>query len=131
MRVTEIIFFFKQLKTASIEKKLFFCFRASNDLEQIVKGLQKIHFLSGFSYTKDKLKIKVFLRYDLKGYCVFQELRTVSSIGKRLVIKAQQIRIFLNDYPYSTALIRTSKGILNIQECNKRRIGGEFLVYFK
>lgn len=131
MTLISINKFFQELRIASIEKKLFFFFNSSQGLEQILKSLQKIHFLSGFSYTKNRLKIKIFLRYDLRGDCVFKELIKVSSERKRVLINIKQIKIFLNDYPYSTALIRTSSGILNIQECNHRSIGGEFLVYLK
>lgn len=131
MIISEINFFFKQLKLAGIQRKLFFSFRASTEIQQLLKPLQKLHLISGFLYKKNKKYITIFLRYDRNGFCVFQEIKTVSSIRQRVLISFQQIKLFKNDYPYSTPIIWTAQGFLSIQDCLERRIGGELIVYFK
>ena len=129
MNLIELNIFFCKLKNASLKKKLFFFFRASKDLEKILKNLQKIHFITGFGYLKDKTNFQIFLRYDTTGSSVIKQIENVSSSGHRIIINKQKVKTFLNNYPYSTAIIKTSQGMLNIQECFNRRIGGELLVY--
>jgi ribosomal protein S8 len=131
MNLFELKKFFQQLQLATIQKKLYFSFQNNQDLDDILKILQKKHLIVGYTKNNPDNLVKIFLRYDIKGVCVIQEIKTVSSIRQRRIISVKQIKAFLNDYPYAVALIRTRRGILSLNECWNHRIGGEFLVYLK
>lgn len=131
MSLQEIKLFLHQLKTAAIQKKLYFMFKNSQDLENILIILQHAHLISGFTKNTPDNFVKIFLAYDIKGCCVIKEIISVSSVRQRIIINTKQIKTYLNDYPYSIAIIRTRLGILNIKDCWNKRVGGEFLAYLK
>lgn len=129
MTVKAVKLFFQQLQYAASQKKLYFSYKGSQDLESILNILQHAHFIAG--YTKTENTFQIFLCYDMLGNCVINEIQTVSSIRQRVVINIKQIRVFLNDYPYSLAIIRTKDGIMNIKTCWEKKIGGEVIAYIK
>ena len=131
MSIDQIKLFFQQLNIAAEQKKLYFTFNKSQDLEVILNILQKSHFIAGFTKNTSDNHFKIFLSYDINGCCVLKEMKTVSSVRQRITITTKQIRTFLNDYPYSTAIIRTRNGIMNIKDCWENRIGGEVIAYLK
>lgn len=131
MSIDQIKLFFQHLQLASIQQKLYFSFKKSKDLETILTLLQKNHFISGYTKNTSDTDFKVFLSYDIKGCCTLKEVKTVSSVRQRIVINTKQIRVFLNDYPYAMALIRTNIGIMSLKECWEHRIGGEVIAYLK
>lgn len=131
MRLDQMQEFFQKLQFAAIQKKLYFSFKKNKDLEVILNILQKSHFIAG--YTKNDLDedFKIFLSFDMHGSCVIKEIKTVSKVSKRVIINTKDIKAYLNDYPYSIALVRTRNGIMNIKDCWESRIGGEFIAYLK
>jgi ribosomal protein S8 len=136
MKIFDLQNFFHQLQLATKQRKLYFVYKNSKDLTDILKILQKTHIISGYTEILSDTKyvsgfVKIFLRYDIKGDSVIKEIITVSAMRQRLIINYKQIKTFLNDYPYVLALIRTRLGILDIKTCEAHRIGGEFLAYIK
>lgn len=117
MSIDQIKLFFQHLQFAANQKKLYFTFNKSQDLEEILNILQKAHFIAGYTKNTSDNHFKVFLSYDIQGCCVIKEIKTVSSVRQRITITTKQIRTYLNDYPYSLAIIRTRNGILNIKDC--------------
>jgi ribosomal protein S8 len=117
MSVDRIQVFFQQLKSAATQKKLYFTFSKSQDLETILNILQKGHFIAGYTKNTSDNHFKIFLSYDIQGLCVIKEVKTVSSVKLRITITTKQIQNYLNDYPYSMAIIRTRNGIMNIKDC--------------
>lgn len=117
MNLFELKKFFQQLQLATIQKKLYFSFQNNKDLDEILKILQKSHLIVGYTKNNPDNLVKIFLRYDIKGLCIIQDIKTVSSLRQRKIINIKQIKAFLNDYPYATALIRTRRGILSINDC--------------
>lgn len=131
MNFLELKKFFQHLKRATIQKKLYITYKNSQDLTDILKILQKAHIIGGYTKNNTDNLVKIFIRYDINGNSVIQEITTVSSARQRIIINTKYIHAFLNDYPYSLALVRTRIGILNIKDCLSYKIGGEFLVYIK
>lgn len=131
MSIDQVKLFFQHLQFAAEQKKLYFTFTKTKDLEMILKILQKAHFISGYTQNTVDNEFKIFLSYDMQGGCVIKEIKTVSSVKQRIVINTKQIQTYLNDYPYSIAIIRTRNGIMNIKECWENRVGGEVIAYLK
>lgn len=131
MSIDQIKLFFQHLQLAADKKRLYFTFHKSQDLEIILNILQKAHFIAGYTKNTSDNHFKIFLSYDIQGYCVIKEIKTVSSVRQRITITTKQIRTYLNDYPYSMAIIRTHNGIMNIKDCWDNRIGGEVIAYLK
>jgi ribosomal protein S8 len=117
MSIDQIKLFFQHLELAKVQKKLYFTFTHTNDLETILMILQKAHFIAGFAKDNIEKKFKIFLSYDMLGTCVIKEAKTVSSVRQRIIINTKQIKAYLNDYPYALAIIRTRNGIMNIKDC--------------
>lgn len=131
MSMTQIKLFFQKLQVSAATKKLYFTFSKSHDLETILNILQKSHFIAGYTKNTSDNHFKIFLSYDIQGCCVIKEVKTVSSARQRITITTKHIRAFLNDYPYSLAIIRTNNGIMNIKDCWENRVGGEIIAYLK
>ena len=131
MNLQDLNRFIQKLQLASTQKKLYITFRLSKDLEDILIILQRAHLISGYTKNLPDTLVKIFLAYDIQGSCIIKEIKVVSTLKQRLIINTKQVKAYLNDYPYSVALIRTCKGILNIKTCRDLRIGGEFLAYVK
>jgi len=131
MSIDQIKLFFQHLEFAASQKRLYFTFTKTNDLGAILQILQKAHFIAGYTEDSDTNQFKIFLTYDIQGTCVIKEVKTVSSVRQRIIINTKQIKAYLNDYPYSLALVRTRNGIMNIRECWENRVGGELIAYIK
>jgi len=131
MRLDQMQEFFQKLELAATQKKLYFSFKKTKDLENILTILQKSHFIAGYSKNDLDENLKIFLSFDMHGSCIIKEIQTVSKKSKRVIMNIKNIKAYLNDYPYATALIRTRNGIMNVKECWENRIGGEFIAYLK
>lgn len=131
MRLDEMQEFFQKLELAAIQKKLYFLFKRTPDLENILIILQKSHFIAGYSKNDLEENLKIFLSFDMHGSCTIKEIQIVSKRSKRVIMNTKNMRAYLNDYPYATALIRTRKGIMDVKDCWENRIGGEFIAYLK
>lgn len=131
MSVKELNLFFQHLKFAGMQKKLYFVYKISQDLEQILNILQKAHFIAGYTKNRPDNLVRIFLSYDVQGDCVIKEIQIISSINQRIVMNLKQIKLYLNDYPYSLVIMRTRNGILNIKTCKDKCLGGEVLAFVK
>ena len=69
--------------------------------------------------------LRVFLRYTPEGDPAIQTLRRVSRPGRRVYMKAEQVRPVLNGL--GLGIISTSQGLLSDTQARDRRVGGEVL----
>ena len=75
---------------------------------------------------EDKKKfINVVLKYDEHGRSVINELKRVSSPGRRVYKGKDEIKRFKNGY--GTIIVSTSKGVLSNEDAHKAGVGGEIL----
>ena len=70
-------------------------------------------------------QLRVFLRYTPEGDPAIQTLRRVSRPGRRVYMKADQVRPVLNGL--GLGIISTSQGLLSDTQARDRRVGGEVL----
>jgi len=117
--------FFLVLKIAYQKKQKFFNYLSKNpNLLLIVKKLQEKSLILGYSQSS-LYEIRIFLRYDLQSLPAINE---VFLFPKHRYISKKTLKAFANNYPLSFSLLNTQFGILDVNECQKKNCGGEFIV---
>lgn len=74
---------------------------------------------------KDKPALKVLLKYDDLGRPVIREIKRLSSPGKRMYVRCQDIPKLKGGLGLS--IVSTSKGVLSDSEARKQGVGGELI----
>lgn len=69
--------------------------------------------------------VRIFLRYGASGEPAIRHIQRVSKPGRRVYIKADDIRPVLNGL--GVGVISTSKGLLSDAQARESRVGGEVL----
>jgi len=97
----------------------------------ILKVLKTEGYISGFDVldTKPAKSIKVGLKYGPHGESVINELRRVSTSGRRAYTGAKAIAPVIRGY--GITILTTSKGVLSDREARKQKLGGEVLCIVK
>ncbi len=96
---------------------------------EILRVLLEEGYINNFEIDNPDLprKIKVRLKYNEQGEPVIHNLVRVSKPGRRVYIKAAEIRPVHRGL--GIALISTSKGILTDRQARRQRVGGELIGY--
>lgn len=99
----------------------------SNVVEAMLKILVEKGYLESFEVVEDGNKkfLNVVLKYDENGKSVINEIKRVSSPGRRVYQGKDEIRRFKNGY--GTIIVSTSKGVLSNDAAHKAGVGGEIL----
>ncbi len=99
----------------------------ANSIEAIVSILVDKGYLESYKVKEDGNKkfIKVNLKYDDNERSVINEIKRISSPGRRVHKGKDEIKSFKNGY--GTLVVSTSQGVLPNDEAYKRGIGGEVL----
>lgn len=101
---------------------------ASKLLEKILDIFKKDGYITDVRLLKDNKQgvLKVFLKYDGKASAI-AGLKIISKPGLRVYVENDRIPRVLSGL--GTAVISTSKGVLDDKEARKLKIGGEVLCY--
>lgn len=75
--------------------------------------------------TAPRQILVVTLKYDDRGQSVIQELRRVSTPGRKIYVGHDRLPIVANNL--GMAIISTSKGMMTNREARKRGLGGEII----
>lgn len=99
----------------------------ANSIEAIVSILVDKGYLESYKVKEDgnKKTIKVVLKYDENERSTINEIKRVSTPGRRVHKGKDDIKVFKNGY--GTLVVSTSQGVLPNDEAYKRGIGGEVL----
>ena len=81
---------------------------------------QKVH-----EFTLPKLVLRLHLKYGPEGERVIRYIQRASRPGRRLYIRADQIRPVLEGLGIS--IISTNKGVVSDRQARTQRLGGELL----
>ena len=101
---------------------------ASKVKENVLKLLQKEGYIANVvpeKDTNDKPILKVMLKYDDIGRPVIREIKRLSSPGKRMYVRCQDIQKLKGGLGLS--VVSTSKGVLSDSEARKQGVGGELI----
>jgi small subunit ribosomal protein S8 len=101
---------------------------ASKLMGRILEILKTDGYIEDFRLMKDSVQgsYKVYLKYDNKKSVIIG-LKRISRPGLRVYKQGDEIPRVLNGL--GTAVISTSKGVVNDREARKMKIGGEVLCY--
>ena len=101
---------------------------ASKINEKILEIFKREGYIEDVRILKDQKQgvLKAYLKYDNKQP-VISGLQRVSKSGLRVYAQNDEIPRVLNGM--GTAVISTSKGVLDDKEARKLKIGGEVLCY--
>ncbi len=99
----------------------------SKTIEAIVSILVEKGYLESFKVKEDGVKktIKVVLKYDENGQNAINEIKRISTPGRRVHKGKDDIKTFKNGY--GTLVISTSHGVITNNEAFKLGVGGEVL----
>lgn len=99
----------------------------SNVVEATLSILAAKGYIESYNVVEEDKKkfINVVLKYDEHGRSVINELKRVSSPGRRVYKGKDEIKRFKNGY--GTIIVSTSKGILSNEDAHKAGVGGEIL----
>lgn len=99
----------------------------SNVVEATLSILAAKGYIESYNVVEENKKkfINVVLKYDEHGRSVINELKRVSSPGRRVYKGKDEIKRFKNGY--GTIIVSTSKGVLSNEDAHKAGVGGEIL----
>ena len=99
----------------------------SNVVEATLSILAAKGYIENYNVVEEDKKkfINVVLKYDEHGRSVINELKRVSSPGRRVYKGKDEIKRFKNGY--GTIIVSTSKGVLSNEDPHKAGVGGEIL----
>jgi len=99
----------------------------SNVVEATLSILTAKGYIESYNVVEEDKKkfINVVLKYDEHGRSVINELKRVSSPGRRVYKGKDEIKRFKNGY--GTIIVSTSKGVLSNEDAHKAGVGGEIL----
>jgi small subunit ribosomal protein S8 len=100
---------------------------ASKVRENIAKILIKEGFVRSYKMARDSKQgiMRVYLKYDEQGNPAFSNLSKVSTPGKRVYIKTDEIPVVRSGT--GQCIISTNKGIMTGNDAIKGNLGGEIL----
>jgi small subunit ribosomal protein S8 len=102
---------------------------ASNVKKRMAEILYEQKFIRNYIIIDDGKQgiLRLFLKFDSEGNSVIQNLRRVSTPGRRYYVDVTQLPRVKNNM--GIAMISTSKGILTERQAQRENVGGEVLCY--
>ena len=99
----------------------------SNMKKRIAFVLKQESYIKDFVFVKDGIdsKIRIFLKYDIKGNAVITNIERVSKPGRRVYVNQNQLPRVLDGLGIS--ILSTSKGVLSNKVAKRFGIGGEVI----
>lgn len=96
----------------------------------VLEILKEESLIEGYAEIKDSSKkypagITVKLKYKNKDEVTFQNIKKISTPGKRVYIKASKIRQAQRGK--SEIILSTSQGLMSGKNANKKGLGGELI----
>lgn len=101
---------------------------SSNLRKGIAKILMENGYIKNFREASDGKQgvMRVYLNFDSKGSAVIHKLQRVSTPGKRVYVKSNEIPEVRSGY--GLAIISTSKGVMSGKQAVESKVGGEYLL---
>jgi small subunit ribosomal protein S8 len=93
----------------------------------IADVLSKEKYISDYKTISDEKQgvLRIYIRYNRDQESVIKKLQRVSTPGRRVYVKSEEIPRVLGGL--GTAIVSTSEGILTGKEATKRGLGGELV----
>lgn len=99
----------------------------SKMIVSIMEVFQEKGYIESYKVEEEgtKKSITVVLKYDERGKPVINELKRVSTPGRRVYKGYQELKRFKNGY--GSIVVSTSSGVISNDKAYKDKVGGELL----
>ena len=116
-----------RIRNAMAVDKRFVDIPVSNMKKRIAFVLKQESYIKDFVFVKDGIdsKIRIFLKYDIKGNAVITSIERVSKPGRRVYVNQNQLPRVLDGLGIS--ILSTSKGVLSNKVAKRFGVGGEVI----
>ena len=116
-----------RIRNAMAVDKRFVDIPVSNIKKRIAFVLKQENYIEDFVFIKDGIntKIRIFLKYDIKGNAVITAIERVSKPGRRVYVNQNQLPRVLDGLGIS--ILSTSKGVLSNKVAKRFGVGGEVI----
>ena len=116
-----------RIRNAMAVDKRFVDIPVSNIKKRIAFVLKQESYIEDFVFIKDGIntKIRIFLKYDIKGDAVITTIERVSKPGRRVYVNQNQLPRVLDGLGIS--ILSTSKGVISNKVAKRFGVGGEVI----
>jgi len=100
---------------------------SSNMKKRLAYVLKEEKYIKDFFFINDGQfqTIRIFLKYDLNGFSVIENIKRCSRPGQRIYVGSQEVPRVLDGLGIS--ILSTSKGIISNKAALRLNVGGELL----
>ena len=119
--------FLTRIRNAIRTNKRWVDIPSSNMKKRIAYVLKEEKYIKDFFFIKNDefVTIRIFLKYDLNGKSVIEQITRSSRPGQRIYVGSSDIPRVLDGLGIS--ILSTSKGVISNKTANKLGVGGELL----
>ena len=119
--------FLTRIRNGLSAKKRWVDVPSSNLKKRVAYVLKEEKYIEDFFFITDKNKeiVRIFLKYDYKGFPVIENIKRISKPGLRVYVGANESPRVLDGLGIS--ILSTSKGVLSNKKAKQLGIGGEII----
>ena len=119
--------FLTRIRNAFKSEKRWVDVPSSNMKKRIAYVLKEEKYIKDFFFINEGQfqTIRIFLKYDLNGSSVIEDIKRCSRPGQRIYVGSQDVPRVLDGLGIS--ILSTSKGIISNKAASRLNIGGELL----
>ena len=119
--------FLTRIRNGLSAKKRWVDVPSSNLKKRIAFVLKEEKYIEDFFFITDENKeiVRIFLKYDYKGFPVIESIKRISKPGLRVYVGANESPRVLDGLGIS--ILSTSKGVLSNKKAKQLGIGGEII----
>tara|TARA_B100001121_G_scaffold83067_1_gene73501 strand:- start:130 stop:528 length:399 start_codon:yes stop_codon:yes gene_type:complete len=119
--------FLTRIRNGLSAKKRWVDIPSSNLKKRIAFVLKEEKYIEDFFFITDENKeiVRIFLKYDYKGFPVIEDIKRISKPGLRVYVGANESPRVLDGLGIS--ILSTSKGVLSNKKAKKLGVGGEII----
>ena len=119
--------FLTRIRNGLSAKKRWVDIPSSNLKKRIAFVLKEEKYIEDFFFITDENKeiVRIFLKYDYKGFPVIEDIKRISKPGLRVYVGAKESPRVLDGLGIS--ILSTSKGVLSNKKAKQLGVGGEII----
>ena len=119
--------FLTRIRNGLSAKKRWVDVPSSNLKKRVAYVLKEEKYIEDFFFITDKNKeiVRIFLKYDYKGFPVIENIKRISKPGLRVYVGANESPRVLDGLGIS--ILSTSKGVLSNKKAKQLGVGGEII----
>ena len=119
--------FLTRIRNGLSAKKRWVDIPSSNLKKRIAFVLKEEKYIEDFFFITDENKeiVRIFLKYDYKGFPVIEDIKRISKPGLRVYVGANESPRVLDGLGIS--ILSTSKGVLSNKKAKQLGVGGEII----